>query len=184
MRAAAVMRMRQFRLLVAGEMAEAAADALFGRADDLCVETLPVGGSLPVVPSLPPGDGSVAAWVSWVAFDRAAPTFIDAVVSGVRDLDAAGLGIAAALPDDSLVTAEVVAERVGWAVEAVRDRLPAPVGAHPRRPVFDWGEVLESGSGFASLVDEEAALEAVSLALRLRGLAPRLERMAAIRSLL
>jgi hypothetical protein len=222
MRAAAVMRLRQFRLLVTGEITETAADALFGRADDLCVETLPSRGALPVVPALPPGDDVAGGGVAWVAFDRVAPTLIDAVVSGVRDLDVAGLGIAAAIADDSLVTVETIAERTGRTAAAVRGwALPVPVGAHPLRPVFDWGDVVELGlgaggssgagssgagpSGVDSLgagssgarssggdsfggdsfgVDEEAALEAVSLTLRVRALAPRLERMAPLRSLM
>ncbi|WP_433080132.1 hypothetical protein ACQP1P_42170 [Dactylosporangium sp. CA-052675] len=168
-----MMRLRQFRLLVAGEVPETAADALFGRADDLCVETLPGGGALPVVPALDTGSGAGAGarWVAWVAFDRPAPTLVDAVVSGVRDLDVAGLGIAAAIADDSLVTAATVAERVG-----------RPVALGPGR-VFDWGEVLERLGGDPGGPDE-AAFEAVTLALRLRALAPRLERMTPIRSLL
>jgi hypothetical protein len=215
-----MMRLRQFRLLVAGEIAETAADALFGRADDLCVETLPSRGALSVGPALPPGDGPVA----WVAFDRVAPTLIDAVVSGVRDLDVAGLGIAAAIADDSLVTVETIAERTGRSAAEVRGwALPMPAGAHPARPVFDWGRVValglgaggSSGAGSGSArggsvpggsacggsarsgsarsgsfggdsfgVDEAAALEAVSLTLRVRALAPRLERMAPLRSLM
>ncbi|MFI5916600.1 hypothetical protein [Dactylosporangium sp. NPDC051541] len=176
--------MRQFRLLVAGPPADEAADALFARADDLCVEVLPGGGALPVTPSLPTGAAADSGWVGWVAFDRPAPTFIDAVVSAVRDLDVAGLGIAAVMADDSLVTVETIAERFDRALTAVRGwELPAPVGPHPRRPVYDWSEVAERWP-LPGGVDEEAALEAVSLTLRVRALAPRLERMTPLRSLL
>ncbi|WP_432979084.1 hypothetical protein [Dactylosporangium sp. CA-233914] len=170
-------RVRQFRLLVAGEIGEPAADALFGRAGDLCVEVLPAGGSLPVHPDLPGG----SAWVAWVAFDRVAPTLLDAVVSGVRDLDVAGLGIAAAIADDSLVTPATIAERFGRAVAA--EQLPASLD--PRRPVFDWGEVVQRlGASSSSAEDEEAVLEAVSLTLRVRALGPRLGRLGPLRSLL
>ncbi|MFB9414840.1 hypothetical protein [Dactylosporangium matsuzakiense] len=180
-----MMRLRQFRMLVAGALPDPAADELFGRADDLCVEVMPAGGDLPVVPSLSSGP---TGWVAWVAFDRPAPTLIDAVVSGVRDLDAAGLGIAAVLADDSLVTVETIAERCDRSVAAVLGwELPVPVGPHPRRPVYDWSEVVDrlpAGAGVAPGVDEEATLEAVALTLRVRALAPRLERMTPLRSLL
>ncbi|WP_433210256.1 hypothetical protein ACQP00_47240 [Dactylosporangium sp. CS-047395] len=182
--------MRQFRLLVAGELTEPAADALFVRARDLCVEALPSRGGLPVVPvgwaapPAPPGDDG--GWVGWVAFDRPAPTLIDAVVSGVRDLDVAGLAIAAAIADDSLVTAFTIAERGGRMAALV------PLGSWVR-PVYDWASCSASGADApgvdapgvdASDGDEEAVFEAVSLVLRVRALAPRLERLAPLRSLL
>ncbi|WP_433051315.1 hypothetical protein [Dactylosporangium sp. CS-033363] len=191
-----MMRVRQFRLLVAGELTEAAADALFGRAQDLCVEALPSRGGVPVVPVSPvlaPGDGG---WVGWVAFDRPAPTLIDAVVSGVRDLDVAGLAIAAVIADDSLVTAFTIGERGGRAAELV------PLGSWAR-PVYDWASCsascvdascadascvdascVDASCVDASCVDEDAVFEAVSLMLRVRALAPRLERLAPLRSLL
>lgn len=189
------MRLRQFRLLITGGLAEPAADALFDRADDACVEVLPPSGAA----ADPAGWPAAHAWdgpptgaaapdrVAWVAFDRVAPTLIDPVVSGVRDLDAAGLGIGAAIADDPLVTAETIAERLGRPVATVRSwSLPEPVGAHPRRPVYDWPEVAEwlARRGVYSPPDDEATLEAVTLALRLRELGPRLERMTPLRSLL
>lgn len=181
------MRLRQFRLVIDGEPGEAAADALFGRADDLCVEA---AGSRPrpahdfdglpcaVAPSGPR---------AWVAFDRMAPTLADAVVSGVRDLDAAGLATAAAVADDPLVTAEIIGERVDRPAALVRVwGMPEPVYAHPRRPVFDWPAVVRwlTERGGPVPPDPADTLEAATLALRLRSLAPRLERMTPFRSLL
>ncbi|WP_327008584.1 hypothetical protein OHA72_15820 [Dactylosporangium sp. NBC_01737] len=161
--------LRQFRLTVAGPLDDERADLLFGRADDLSVEVVPADG------------------VAWVAFDRVAPTLVDAVVSGVRDLDAAGVGIDRAVADDPLVTLEVIAARIGRPVAAGRG-FPAPVRDHPRRPVYSWPDVLAWLDRRRASVppggDAEATLEAVTLALRLRALAPRLERMPPIRSLL
>jgi hypothetical protein len=219
------MGVRQFRLLVAGELTESRADVLFDRADDVCVEVLPPGPGQPDDP-LPPGgpqprgwdglpvgvvagpvagpaSGSVAGRVAWVAFDRVAPTLVDAVVSGVRDLDAAGIEIGleraagertgpgldtgGAIADDPLVTLETIGERIGRPVEVLRAwDLPAPVRSHPRRPVYDWPEVAEWLARRRAYAppDDEATLEAVTLALRLRALGPRLERMDPLRSLL
>jgi hypothetical protein len=133
-----------------------------------------------------------AEGAAWVAFDRVAPTLVDAVVSGVRDLDAAGVGIDRAVDDDPLVTLEVIAARIGRPVEVVRGwaGFPAPVREHPRRPVYHWPDVSAWLDRHRSPVprvgggEAAAALEAVTLALRLRALAPRLERMPPIRSLL
>ncbi|GAA4259188.1 hypothetical protein [Dactylosporangium darangshiense] len=177
------MRARQFRLLIADGPVDTAADALFDRARDLCVEVMPSG--LGCSGASRAGSGVVA----WVAFDRVAPTLIDAVASGVRDLDAAGLGIAAAVADDSLVTAETIAERVDRPVPAVRSwGLPGVVRAHPRRPVYDWPEVLEWLSERVAVLDDpacqDATFEAVTLTLQVRALAPRLERLTPLRSLL
>ncbi|GAA2352275.1 hypothetical protein [Dactylosporangium salmoneum] len=179
-------RLRQFRLMVAGGLPDAAADALFDRADDLCVEvgTVPAAPEFDGLPcALPAADGAVA----WVAFDRMAPGLLDAVVSAVRDLDAAGLGAAAAVADDSLVTVETVAERLGRPAEVVRAwPLPGVVFAHPRRPVYDWAEVAEFLAGRAGYrpPDEEPTFTAVTLLLQVRALAPRLERMGPLRTLL
>ncbi len=163
------MTLRQFRLTVAGPLDDERADLLFDRADDLSVEMVPAEG------------------LAWVAFDRVAPTLVDAVVSGVRDLDAAGVGVDRAVEDDPLVTLEVIAARVGRPVEVVRG-FPAPVRDHPRRPVYSWPEVSawldRHRAALPAGGDVEATLEAVTLAVRLRALAPRLERMPPIRSLL
>jgi len=189
------MRPRQFRLLAA-PFDDAAVDGLFERAADLCVEVLPPGPGRAGGPAAVAGPvvdgldaGPAGAGVAWVAFDRVAPTLVDAVVSGVRDLDSAGVAAAAAIADDPLVTAETIAERVGRPVAEVRSwGLPGVVRAHPRRPVYDWAEVLEWLSGRVPVLDDAprdaATFEAVTLTLRVRALAPRLERLAPLRSLL
>ncbi|MET7397690.1 hypothetical protein ABZS66_29805 [Dactylosporangium sp. NPDC005572] len=162
------MRLRQFRLVVAGDITEERADRLLWRAVDACVEAGPDGAG-------------------WVAFDRPAPTLVDAVVAGVRDLDAAGLVPDRATGDDPLVTVETVAERVGRPAEVVRGwALPPPVGPHPRRPVFDWPAVMGWLVRHEDYLvpDDDATLEAVTLALRVRTLAPRVDRLEPIRSLL
>jgi hypothetical protein len=162
-------RLRQFRLMVAGDLGEDQVDQLFDRAGDTCVEVFPADVS------------------AWVAFDRDAPTLIDAIVSGVRDLDAAGIVAASAATDDPVVTLEIVAERIGRPVELVRSwDLPAPVGPHPRRPVYAWPDVsawLARHRGHLPR-DEEVTVHAVTLTLQLRALGPRLERLTPIRSLL
>ncbi|MEU0560941.1 hypothetical protein [Dactylosporangium maewongense] len=166
--------LRQFRLTASGPLDDERADLLFDRADDLSVEVVP-------------GEG-----VAWVAFDRVAPTLVDAVVSGVRDLDAAGVGIVRAVADDPLVTLEVIAARVRRPVEVVRGwthaGFPAPVREHPRRPVYHWPDVSAwldlHRAPVPSAGNADVTLEAVTLALRLRALAPQLERMPPIRSLL
>ncbi|MEV8516767.1 hypothetical protein [Dactylosporangium sp. NPDC051484] len=197
------MRLRQFRLLIVGEPAESAADALFDRADDACVEVLPPSYAPPGAAGSSPAEGRAprafdglpgglapadpGGRVAWVAFDRVAPTLIDAVVSGVRDLDGAGLAVAAAVADDPIVTLETIGERLERPAGVVRSwDLPEPVHPHPRRPVYDWTEVaqrLAARRGYAPL-DDEATMEAVTLTLRVRELRPRLERMAPLRALL
>jgi hypothetical protein len=166
--------LRQFRLTVGEPLDDERVDLLFDRADDLSVEVVPAEG------------------LAWVAFDRVAPTLVDAVVSGVRDLDTAGIGIVRAVPDDPLVTLEVIAARTGRPIEVVRGwagaGFPVPVRDHPRRPVYRWPDVVAWLSRRrllpAGCCDVDVTLEAVTLTLRLRALAPRLERMPPIRSLL
>src|SRR5258705_527124 len=74
-RAGAVMRVRQFRLVLAAEPDDAAADALFDRADDLCVEFVgaAAGAVPPAFDGLPCGLAPPGP-VAWVAYDRVAPT--------------------------------------------------------------------------------------------------------------
>jgi hypothetical protein len=180
------MRLRQFRLTVAGEFLEDQVDRLFDRADDACVEVFPGGAGDASSGGSPLAGGSGGA-TAWVAFDRDAPTLVDAIVSGVRDLDVAGIVAVSAVADDPFVTLETVAERIGRPVEVVRSwDLPAPVGPHPRRPVYGWPEIsawLTRHRGYTP-PDEEVTVQAVTLTLQLRALRPRLERLSPIRSLL
>jgi hypothetical protein len=172
-----VTRLRQFVLVVAEPPGEESIEMLLSRCDDASVECWPEAGEV------------------WVAFDREAPTLVDAIVSGVRDLDYAGIPAGRVREDDDVVTLGVIAQRVGRAEETVRrwasgeagpGRFPAPVVEHPRRPCYVWSEVapwLHVHFGYEA-PDATLALRAVNLVLELRSLAPTVERIAALRSLL
>ena len=150
---------------------------LFDRADDLSVEVVPAEG------------------LAWVAFDRVAPTLVDAVVSGVRDLDAAGVGIDRAVDDDPLRHsrgdrgADRAAgrggarlgrvSRAGQGTSTAAGRTSGAGRARPgstgtgrwRRRVRRAGAAAEAGGGHASRCG-------------CAPWSPRLERMPPIRSLL
>jgi len=113
------MRLFRFGADVPGVPTNAQVAILFGRCADVVVEH----------------DARAVRTRAW--FHRLAPSVADAVVSGVRDLDEAGLVAVWVFADVERCTAA-----------------------------------------------EAAVFEAVNLALRLRGLTPRVHRMAAIRSLL
>src|SRR5438552_4953016 len=68
-----VTRLRQFVLVVAGEPTEEQIELLLNGSDDACIETDPPSGE------------------AWISFDREAPSLVDAIVTGVRDLRCAGL---------------------------------------------------------------------------------------------
>ena len=74
-----------------------------------------------------------------------------------------------------------------WAAgETGPGRFPVPVVEHPRRPCYLWSEVapwLRAHFEYEA-PDATAALRAVNLVLELRTLAPRVERLSALRSLL
>jgi hypothetical protein len=172
-----VTRLRQFLLFVAKQPHDDEIEALFVRADDASVEF----------------DPAVAD--SWVAFDREAPTLVDAIASAVHDLDAAGLLATRVEDDDDVVTLGLIGQRTARSEEAVRrwargetgpGGFPAPIVEHPRRPCYLWTEVepwLRTHYGHEP-PDAGIALRAVNLALELRTLAPAVERMAAVRGLL
>jgi hypothetical protein len=171
------MALRQF-VLVVDEVSDVRLRALFGRCDDVTVSVV---------------DGRIEA-----AFDRDAPSLLDGVVSGVRDLDAAGLVAVRAGPDEDPVTVATIAERMGrnpaavlrWATGDVGPGgFPPPVDrtvlagvepCYPWRAVAPW---LARHLGYAEPA-VAPAFEAVNHALRLRELAPLVERIAAVRSLI
>jgi hypothetical protein len=172
-----VTRLTQFVLVVLDPPTEGQVERLLDRGDDTCVEWNAVDGE------------------AWVAFDREAPTLMDAIVSGVRDLHHVGLEPIGVREDDDIVSLGVIAQRIGRPESAVRrwaegdsgpGGFPVPLFDHPRRPCYRWSEVLpwlsvhfgHKGDGAA------ATLRAVNLALELRSLAPEVERMAALRTLL
>ena len=110
---------------------ETAADALYGgRCDDalFCVS----GG------------------VYEVEFDREAPTFREAVLSAISDVNGAGIGsrVVRVVPDD-LVNANTIAERSGKTRQAVRywylgergEGFPAPRAIVGKSPVWSWVSV-------------------------------------------
>jgi hypothetical protein len=172
-----VTRLRQFVLVAAEVPGEEAIETLLSRCDDASVECWP------------------AAEEAWVAFDREAPTLVDAIVSGVRDLDHAGIPAERVREDDDVVTIGVIAQRVGRSEEAVwrwaagetgPGGFPAPIVEHPRRPCYLWSEVvpwLRVHYEYEA-PDATAALRAVNLVLELRAMAPDVERLSALRSLL
>jgi hypothetical protein len=171
------MRLRQFMFVVDREPTEEQVEYLFDRSDDATVELEPASGE------------------AWVAFDREAPTLVDAIVSGVRDLDSVGIIPRQVRDDDDVVTLGLIAQRIGRPEDAVRrwamgltgpGGFPAPVVEHPRRPCYLWSEVVPWLSRHYGHEPQDAsmALKAVNLALELRAMGPDVERMAAIRGLL
>lgn len=99
-------------------------------------------------------DGSVASAgpVQFVDFDREAPTFPDAVLSAIRDLEGAVPGLRAIrVEPEPLVTQSAIAERTGRSRESVRlliagkrgpGGFPAPVDyIDARTRVWQWSDV-------------------------------------------
>jgi hypothetical protein len=171
------MALQQFVLLVDRSPGVDQLAELLARCGDLTVERGRAGGG------------------AEIAFDRDAPTLVDAIVSGVRDLEAVGLAAGRVRDDDDLVTLAVVAARIGRSREAVRlwslgrtgpGGFPSPVDTGPGAAFYRWSQVapwLRERMGFA-VPDPEPVLAAVNLALQLRAIAPRVSRMDAVRSLL
>jgi hypothetical protein len=172
-----VTRLRQFVLVVVGEPTVEQIELLLSGSDDACIETDPPSGE------------------AWISFDREAPSLVDAIVTGVRDLRCAGLEPSYVRADDDVVSLGVIAQRIGRSETVVRGwaegdagpgGFPAPVAAHPRRPCYSWQKVepwLRVHFGHEP-PEVEATLRAVNLALELRSLTPDVDRMAAIRRLL
>ena len=169
-------RLRQFRVLVAGEPTDEQVEALLVRHDDVSIEVCPASAE------------------ALVAFDREAPTLVDAIVSGIHDLDHAGMTAAEVRDDDDVVTLGVIAQRTvraetavwRWTTgEAGPGGFPAPLFEHPRRPCYLWSAVapwlrVHYGHEPPDVAD---TLRAVNLALQLRGLSKRVERIAALHGL-
>jgi hypothetical protein len=128
-----------------------------------------------------------------VAFDRDAPTLLDAVISGVRDLDRFGLSATRVRDDDDFVTLADIADRVGRSREAVRlwsvgrtgpGGFPLPVNVNASTSYYRWSQVapwLRSRMEL-DVPDPEPVLAAINLALQLRAIAPRVSRMDAVRA--
>jgi hypothetical protein len=172
-----VTRLMQFVVALEGLPTSEQIGRLLEQSEDATVEVHPPSGA------------------AWVAFDREAPTFVDAVVAGIYDLHNAGLVATEVHEDDDLVTLGLIAQRISRSEQVVRrwaagdtgpGGFPAPLVDHPRRPCYLWSDVapwLQVHIGLEQ-PDVSATLRAIDLALELRSLGPDVERMAAIRSLL
>lgn len=90
---------------------------------------------------------SVSGGVYEVEFDREAPSFREAVISAISDVNKAGIGshVVRVVPDD-LVNANTIAERSGKSRQAVRfwylgergEGFPAPRAIVGKSPVWSW----------------------------------------------
>jgi hypothetical protein len=170
-------QLRQFVCLAADTPTDGQVDLLLSRSDDMCVESDPAAGEI------------------WVPVDREGPSLVDTVVSAVRDLDRVGIEASYVQEDDDLVTLGVIAQRIGRSERTVRrwarnedgpGGFPGAVFIHPRRPLYSWHDVapwLIVHFGHEP-PDQALALRALNLVLELRSMAPEVERMSAIRSLL
>jgi hypothetical protein len=171
------MALQQFVVIVEQRPTKLQVDLLMQRHDDIAVEF-----------------HAKEAYAE-VYFDRDGPTLVDAIVSGVQDLDRVGLFARRVRDDDDLVTLAVIAERVGRSREAVRlwsigrtgpGGFPPPVNRNLSTAYYQWSEVapwLRERMGL-DVPAPEPVLAAVNLALQLRALAPRVSRMDAVRSLI
>lgn len=174
------MRMCRFAVQVTQPLIDSQIQQLFSTIKDACVE--------------------VGAWRGWaaVSVDRLAPSLPDALVVAIRDLESAGLVALDVGPDDDLVTAQVIAERAGCSDQAVHrwasgEGGPSGFPAPAVRPTttggatyYRWSEVepwLRERLG-PRATDDDVVYRAVNLILRLRTIAPAVERMTVLRSLL
>jgi hypothetical protein len=131
---------------------------------------------------------------SRISVDRHAPTLLDAILGAVRDLEGRRLVPTGVKPDD-LVTPDHLAARVARSMDAVQrwcDQMtgvpgfPTPVIRDSAATYYQWSLLAPwlGRSLHVDLADDETTMAAADLALRLRALAPWVERMAAIRSLI
>jgi hypothetical protein len=171
------MALQQFVIIVEQRPSTLQLDLLMKRHDDLIVEF-----------------HETKAYTQ-VKFDRDAPTLMDAIVSGVQDLDRVGLLARRVRDDDDLVTLAVIAERVGRSREAVRlwsigrtgpGGFPQPANPELSTAFYRWSEVAPWLRERMNLdvPAPEPVLAAVNLALQLRAIAPRVSQMDAVRSLI
>jgi hypothetical protein len=152
-------------------------DRLIGRRGDVSVVSYPAEGYVEVM------------------FDRPERTLIEAILSGIRDLDRVGLAASSVRDDDDLVTLATIADRVGKSREAIRlwsigrigpGGFPQPVDRNIRTAYYRWSQVapwLRDRMGI-EVPDPEPVVAAVNLALQLRAIAPRVSHMDAVRALI
>jgi hypothetical protein len=170
-------RVQQFVIVVTKMPTQRQLDRLVGRRADLSVVSYPEEGYAEVM------------------FDREAPMLIDAILSGIRDLERVGLVASSVRDDDDLVTLATIADRIGKSREAIRlwsiGRLgpggfPRPVDHNIRTAYYRWSQVapwLRDRMGI-DVPDPEPVVAAINLALQLRAMAPRVSHMDAVRALI
>jgi predicted DNA-binding transcriptional regulator AlpA len=137
------------------------------------------------------GDGSFG-WVEGVAhvdFDREAPTFLDAVISAIRDVESVPPVRVLEVDPDELLTMADIAQRLGRTRESVRllvrgkrgkGGFPEPVLGTGKWRFWRWSDVLAWLDEVPDAVLERARVtDAVNAALELRRrkvLLPRADR--------
>lgn len=130
------------------------------------------------VPLWDPGSGTVRLWLDWPA-----RSLTEAVVAGVRAVEATGLRVLRVDAND-WVTAGDVAQRVGKSRETVRlwaagrmgpGGFPPPLNPGRDTTFYSWAEVLSwlRHRAGLDLPDDEPALAAANLAVQLRTLMRR-----------
>jgi hypothetical protein len=128
-----------------------------------------------------------------ICFEVVAATLTEAIVVGVRCVEAVGLR-ALRVDAHDWVTLGDIAERIGRSRETVRlwaaNRLgpgdfPPPLNPGRDTSFYSWAEVLPwlRHRVGCDLPDEEPVLAAVNLALQLRALAPQVSQMHLVRDL-
>lgn len=171
------MTARQFLLRIEQPPREDQICGLFAVAHDCCVEV-----------------GAFRRWAA-VFVDREAPSMAVAVATAIGDLDAAGLVPIDVGPDEELVTVPLIAMRLEchprrvsrWASEEGREcGFPDPEAHQGTEPWFRWSEVaLWAARRLGiTLADPAPVVAAANLALRLRAVAPAVEDVGAIVSLI
>ncbi len=168
------MALHRFQIVVDEAPADEQIDALYARAGLLTRRVAPRAGEIMLL--------------------REAPTLVEAIASGIGDLEAVGLR-PVRVPDEDWVTMGEIADRIGRSRECLRlwslgrmgpGGFPPPLHTGTSTAFYSWAEVLpwlRERMGF-DLPDEEPVRTVLNLALRLRALAPRIERMDLVRALL
>ncbi len=130
--------------------------------------------------------------VLFAQFDREAPSSAEAIISAIRQIESAGVGLTVArVEPDELVSAAEIADRIGLSRETIRlyamgrrgpGAFPPPVARlRSRSPLYRWTDVAPwlARHGGAAAVHASAELETATLigilnaAFDLRRLVPR-----------
>lgn len=125
--------------------------------------------------------------IGHVYVDRRARSTEEAILSAVQDVESVGLR-PIRVEGNSTVTVEEIADRIGETREAVRrwsagkqgaGRFPYPLNPGGDTPFYDWADVVTWLRERMDLdvPEVETVLAAANIALKLRGLAPQVERV-------